>query len=200
MGGALDFNNAEKQKMIGDLIPQGTKVKLSIKVRPGGAGEGGWLKTSKNGDKRMLDLEMTVTQGEFAKRKLWELMTVEAQDEDDEGSAQALNISKSRIRAILESARGIKPEDQSPSAEKKRQIEGYGDLDGMEFAATVRIEKDKNGVYPDKNRLGNVLTPDHKDYGGVMSGMGVGQDRPAAGQMKDGAKPAGAKSSKPNWA
>jgi hypothetical protein len=190
---ALNFNNAEPQKMVGDLIPQGTKVKLSIKVRPGGAGEGGWLKTSKNGDKRMLDLEMTVTQGEFARRKMWELMTVEAQDEEDEGSAQALNISRSRIRAILESARNIKPEDQSQAAEKKRQIDGYGDLDGMEFAATVRIEKDKSGVYPDKNRLGAVLTPDHKDYGGVMSGNGVGQDRASA------AAPKAKVASKPSW-
>lgn len=194
---ALDFNNAEKQKMVGDLIPQGTKIKVSIKVRPGGSGEGGWLKDSKAGDKRMLDLELTVTQGEFARRKLWDLMTVEARDEEDEGTSQALNISKSRLRAILESARNIKPEDQSPGAEKKRQIKDYGELDGLEFAATVRIEKDKNGVYPDKNRLGNVLTPEHKDYAGVMSGMGVGQDRPAAGTGKPatGAKPAG----KPSW-
>lgn len=194
---AIDFNNAEKQKMVGDLIPQGTKIKVSVKVRPGGSGEGGWLKDSKAGDKRMLDLELTVTQGEFVRRKLWDLMTVEARDEEDEGTAQALNISRSRLRAILESARDIKPEDQSPAAEKKRQIKDYGELDGLEFAATVRIEKDKNGVYPDKNRLGNVLTPDHKDYAVVMSGMGVGQDRPSAKPATG--NPAAGKSSKPSW-
>jgi hypothetical protein len=192
---ALNFNDAEKQNPIGELIPAGTKLKLSIKVRPGGSGEGGWLKDSKAGDKRMLDLELTVVQGEFARRKLWDLMTVEARDEEDEGTQTALNISRSRLRAILESARGIEPDDQSPAAEKKRQIDNYGTLDGLEFAATVRIEKDKSGVYPDKNRIGAILTPDHKDYAGVMSGNGVGQDRPAA-------KPAmaAAKSSKPGWA
>lgn len=193
---ALNFNDAEKQKGFGDLIPANTACRVSIKIRPGGSGEGGWLKASKSGDKRMVDMELTIVNGKYAKRKIWELMTVEA-DEESDNITTALNISRTRIRAILESVRGIKPEDQSDAAQKQRQIDHYGQLDGMEFATTIRIEKSKDPQYPDKNRIGNVITPEAKDYAAVMSGAefnnAVGAGVKAAGGS---VKPSG----KPSWA
>ena len=45
-------------------------------VRPGKGGDGGWLKPSKDGKSEALDGEFTVSEGEFAKRKLWQLFTL----------------------------------------------------------------------------------------------------------------------------
>ena len=83
-----------------DLIPNGTIASVTMKLRPGGAGEGGWLKRSKNGECSMLDVEFTVLDGEFVRRKFWANMILEG---TTPGHAQAASISRSTLRAILES-------------------------------------------------------------------------------------------------
>ena len=52
-------------------------------------------------------------------------------------------------QAILNSARGIHPGDNSPAAQTARRISGFADLDGIEFVGKVDWEKDQNGE--DKN-------------------------------------------------
>lgn len=150
-----DFNTADEQRW-GDLIPDGATVPLLMTVRPGQAGDGGWLKTNKAGDKLMLDLEFTVTDGPFAKRKFWQYLVVT-------GSQDAANISRSTLRAILESARNIDPNDTSDAAKRKRLVGGYGDFDGLVFVGKAGIEPGKDG-YQDKNRLKNVVTPNMPNY------------------------------------
>src|SRR5262249_62262211 len=97
-----DFNNADPQRPF-DLIPADTIVSLHIKVRPGNAGEGGWLTRSQNGASEGLDLEYTVVDGTYAKRKVFERLTLHG---TTEGHDEAARISQSKIRAMLESARG----------------------------------------------------------------------------------------------
>ena len=46
-----------------DLIPDGTIATVQLTIRPGGAGEGGLLKRSANGDCEMLDCEFIVVDG-----------------------------------------------------------------------------------------------------------------------------------------
>jgi len=48
----LDFNDAPEQREF-DLIPKGTVATLRITLRPGGAGDGGWLKRSADGGWRL---------------------------------------------------------------------------------------------------------------------------------------------------
>src|SRR5262249_50029882 len=103
---AMDFNSFTGQQLTFDLIPHGTECDVQIKVRPGGAGEGGWLKRSAKGDSEALDLELTVIGGPYNKKKLWDLLTV---DGVTEGHKEAAKISRTRLCAIIESARGIKP-------------------------------------------------------------------------------------------
>jgi hypothetical protein len=109
---AYDFNGAEQQRE-GGLIADGTVAVVHLTIRPGNAGEGGWLKRSKGGDSQALDCEFTVVDGPFAKRKFWSLFTVEG---TTEGHAKAAEISASRLRGILESAKGIRPDDESDAA------------------------------------------------------------------------------------
>jgi hypothetical protein len=70
-----DYNEAGAQRTF-DVIPDGTIAVMQMNIRPGNAGEGGLLKRSKNGDAEGLDAELTVVEGECAKRKFWSFMIV----------------------------------------------------------------------------------------------------------------------------
>lgn len=156
----IDFNSAPTQRDDFELIPDGTKVPVQITVRPGHAGDGGWLKRSKAGDCLMIDAEFVIVDGPFAKRKFWSQLTV---DGETEGQKKAVEISVARLRGILESAFGVRPDDESDKAMAKRRISSYGDIDGLRFWAVVGIEKGKDG-YKDKNNIKTVLTPDRSDW------------------------------------
>lgn len=194
---AMDFNNAPEQRE-GGLIPDGTIAVVHMTIKPGNAGEGGWLKRSKDGASLGIDAEFTVVEGPHAKRKFWKLFTMEGAGE---GHQKAGEISASQLRAILESARGVRPDDESQAAKTARQVSSYGDFDGIRFVAKIGIEKGKDG-YKDKNNLDAVITPDRKDWVKVeqtakqtsMQGMQpVGNAAAAVASKSQG-------SGKPSWA
>jgi len=162
----MDFNDATGKQRSFDLIPQGTVVTLQIKVRPGNAGEGGWLKRSKDGNSEALDLELTVIGGPYDKRKVWDLLTLEG---TTSGHAQAIEISRAKLCAIIECARGIRPNDTSETARQARHLNSYGDFDGLRFIAKIGVEKgaakpNGGGAFPDKNRILEIITPGRKEW------------------------------------
>jgi len=158
---SYDFNTASEQRE-GGLIPDGTIAIVHLTVRPGNSGEGGWLKRSKGGDSQAMDCEFTVVDGPFAKRKFWSLFTVEG---TTEGHAKAGEISASRLRGILESAKGIRPDDESDAAKNGRRVNSWGDFDGLRFVAKIGIEVAKPGSgFKDKNTLDAAITPDRKTW------------------------------------
>lgn len=156
---SMDFNTAGEQRTL-ELVPDGTVCTVQMTVRPGSAGEGGWLKRSKAGDSEAVDAEFTVLEGPYAKRKFWTLLTVQG---TSDGHQKAAEISGAKIRAILESARGVKPNDTGPDATAKRRIASWGDLDGLRFVTKVSVERGRDG-FKDKNVLGEVITPDRKGW------------------------------------
>lgn len=158
----LDFSNAEKQKAPSNIIPRGTIVPVHLTVRPGGAGDGGWLKVSKSGEVQMLDCEFTVLSGDYQRRKIFQYLTVQNAGETD-GQKKATQITASMLRGILESARGIKPTDESEQAAAGRRATSYADFDGLRFWAVVGVEKGGD-QYEDKNRLSAAVTPDRKEW------------------------------------
>jgi hypothetical protein len=151
----IDLNEAGGQREF-DLIPRDTIVTLVIKVRGGGAGPDGALKRSKDGRSEGLDLELTVVDGKYVKRKVFLLLTLQG---ETEGHAEAGRIAATKLRAIIESARGIQPKDESEAAKQQRKLNSYLDLDGMRFVGRIGVEPEKNG-YDAKNRLASVITPD----------------------------------------
>lgn len=191
-----DFNGAETQRE-NSLIPDGTIAVVHLTIRPGNAGEGGWLKRSKAGDSQSLDCEFTVVEGQYAKRKFWSLFTVEG---TTDGHAKAAEISASRLRGVLESARGIRPDDESEAAKNSRRVQSWGDFDGLRFIAKIGIEKGTNG-YKDKNTLASVITPDKKDWVKVEQVAKTVQTlAQAAAPAIAAAQTNGAAAAKPAWA
>jgi hypothetical protein len=187
---SYDFNDADTQRNF-DVIPDGTNATVRMKVRPGNAGEGGWLRRSKDGLSEALDCEFVVLDGKFAKRKFWTLLTVSG---TTEGHKEAAYISGARIRAMLESARGIRPDDKSDAAKVARQITSYGELDSLKFIARIGVEPARNG-YKAKNTLDFVITPDLTQW------HAVAQDpKPAASPTAAPPANGPAKIERPKWA
>src|SRR5438128_2585921 len=135
----MDFNTAGPQKSF-DLVPDGTIATVLMRVKPGGAGAGGWLRRSKAGDSEALDCKFTVVDGEFAKRVFFALLTVSGVTE---GQAKAADISRGRLRAVIESVRGIRPDDNSDPAKEARRTSSWGDFDGLSFICKIGIEPAK---------------------------------------------------------
>ena len=94
----FDFNDAGEQRSL-DVIPANTVCTLQLTIRPGGVGDGGWLKRSADGASEGLDCEFVVVDGQYAKRKLWALFTLAG---TTQGHETAGDISRSTFRAILE--------------------------------------------------------------------------------------------------
>jgi hypothetical protein len=175
----FDMNDAEQQKT-SELIPDGTFAKVIMTIRPGGTdGDGevdqGLLRAAKDptSDVRMLDCEFTVQEGPHARRKFWQMFTVQGGKVDENGASIAWKISKSSFRAMIDSALGLDPADMSETAKQKRILRGLADLSGISFVAKIRVEPSEDARYGDQNRLDRVVLPTDKEWKVVMDGKDV---------------------------
>jgi hypothetical protein len=192
---AFDYSDAAEQR--GDTpIPADTVATVQLTIRPGGAGDGGLLKRSKDGTVEMLDCEFVIVDGSHKGRKLWENWVLNG---PTSGHTKAAEITRGKLRAVLESARGIKPSDMSQEARKARTAE-LSDFDGMSFVIKIGIEKgrpkpDGSGDYPDRNGIVTIITPDRKDWHKVEQ-----TPRPTSAIASDGAAAVVVPIVKPAWA
>ena len=206
-----DFNDAEAQQGGFDLIPRGISVPVRMTIKPGGHDDhtqgwtGGYATQSFDTGAVYLACEFVVTDGPFAKRKMWSNVGLHSPKGPTWGQ-----MGRSFIRAVLNSARNVQPQDNSPQAAAARRINSFADLDGIEFLARVDVEKDGKGE--DRNVVKVAIEPDHKDYvpligmspagghrgGGGHSGAPV-QPTPAYAQPVPQARPV-VPTGKPAWA
>ena len=108
-------------------------------------------------------------------------------------------MGRSFIRAALNSARNVHPQDNSAQAAAARRINSFADLDGIEFIARVDVEKDSKGE--DRNVVKVAVEPDHKDYGALMGVPSKGGSTAPAHPVSHQAAPQRAPvSGKPAWA
>jgi len=174
-----DLNDAQPQMApVGELIPDGAFAKVRMTVRPGGLNgstpaDAGLLKASQSSDAKMLDCEFTVMAGPYVRRKFWQNFTVAGGKLDDKGQSKGWNISKSAFRAMVDSALGLDPKDESAAAKQKRVIQGLKQLDGIVFAARIMVEPASDPKYRDQNKLANVVLPGEPQYAAVMRGEAV---------------------------
>jgi hypothetical protein len=158
MSDEFNLNDASEQRTF-DVIPAGTIVTLQVKIRPGGAADG-WLAKAANGASEGLDCEFVVVDGPHANRKLWQRFTLHG---TTPGHAEAGQISRGILRAILESARGIRPDDNSEAAQKARKVSSWSDFDGLRFVARLGVKAPQNG-YTAKNTIAEVITPERQSW------------------------------------
>jgi hypothetical protein len=152
----MDLNSAEAQTESG-LIPNNTIAKARLTIKAGNDFSDPFLTRSKNGDSVFLNCEFTIMEGQYARRKIFDKIGIN-------GSDQWINMGKSRIRAILESAKNINPKDMSETAMSARKINSFDELNGLEMIIKIGIEHDRSGVYQDKNKVASIITPDSQLY------------------------------------
>jgi hypothetical protein len=161
----MNFNDAEQQTEFG-IIPNNTIAKAVLTIRAGNDFSDPFLTRSKNGESTFLNCEFTILEGQFARRKVFDKIGIQ-------GSDQWINIGKSRIRAILESAKNINPKDMSETAMANRKISSFDELNGLEPIIKIGVEHDRSGVYQDKNRVLSIITPDNSFYKDYMNGQDI---------------------------
>jgi len=187
----LDLNTAEAStgSSSSDPIPDGTVARAILTIRPGGAGEGGWLKAAKTGA-LMIDAEWTITTGPHAKRKVWRNMMMT-------GNEVAVGITMRQLRAAIEGHFGIKPDDMSEAAQTKRRAT-FEQLNGLEACVLIAIEKQEG--YEARNTIKAVIAPGESKFLGA--GQAPSAAPAAANFVSFSAPPAAAASggNKPAWA
>ena len=157
-----DYNDADSQASY-DQIPKGTIVPVRMTIKPGGFDDpsqgwtGGYATHNDTTGSVYLSAEFVITEGPFAKRKVWSLIGLLSLKGPEWGS-----MGRSFVRGILNSSRGLSDKDNSPQAQNSRRINGFADLDGIEFLAKVDVGKDANGDA--KNEIRFAVAPNNKDW------------------------------------
>lgn len=189
---SMDFNNSENQSNF-DLIPNNTLAKVRMSIKPGGYDDqsqgwvGGYATKNDATGSVYLSCEFVILEGEYARRKVWGIIGLYSNKGAEWG-----NMGRSFIKAILNSARGVSENDNSSAAQNARRINGFADLDGIEFLAKITTKKDQNEEL--RNEIRFAITPDNKDYKGLMGIIAPAvktQNPPAA---------ASAANNRPTWA
>jgi len=147
-------------------IPHGTIATVAMHIDAGNVGEDGMLKRSKDGGCEMLNAVLTITDGPYKGRKVFERWILAG---TTDGHAKSADINRGTLKAILDSALGLKPDDVSPQARAARTV-SLKQFEGMTFVGKIGIEKGKpknDGTgesWSDKNILAAVITPDKKEW------------------------------------
>ena len=168
----FNFDFSQDKPNISEPIPANTLLHVRMNYTPGGADfnntpdnqKRGQLTKSKDGDAKYLKAEFTVLRGPYKGRKFWENMTVEGGKLNEKGESIAAAITRGNMRNIIDAFQQLSSKDESPQANAKRVlVNGFADFQGKTFAIKVGVEPAKGGYGP-KNKLGTILTIDHKDY------------------------------------
>ncbi|MCB1339431.1 MAG: hypothetical protein KDK10_18905 [Maritimibacter sp.] len=206
MANDMDFNGADTQDAAFDLIPANTLVRVTLTVRPGGAGPEGWLTQSKTSPAQYLNTEAIVMEGPYARRRIFTRIGFRGKNAGGPGEDSYGNRGRALIRGILESSRGVRSDDQSEPARAARMIRSLGELSGLEFVARIGIERDKDKAEDSgRNAIKAALGPDNADYARVMGrvpqpGLGIGTGAPRLAEPGHGQSAPAANPAAPFWA
>jgi len=162
-----DFNSAEEQTEF-NLIPKGTIAKVNMSIKPGGYNNpdkgwtGGYATKSQTSEAIYLNCEFTVLEGEYKGRKIWNIIGLYSEKNDNRWG----DIGRSFMRSLLNSAKGFSDKDNSDEAQNARKINSFSDLEYIGFVARIDIEQDQDGNY--RNVIKCAIDPSHKEYGKAM--------------------------------
>src|SRR6516165_5066655 len=144
----IDLNEVQPDR---ELIEPGI-YGLKIAVKEGHGGKDGWLKLAKNQRSLMLELECKVTaavtkNGELVSSEHngkvvrdWITLEFDETDaihlpaitsDDLERFRTSVRLGRKKLRAIVDSAYGLNPKDESDEAQEKRRLKSYDELNGL---------------------------------------------------------------------
>ncbi len=168
-----DFNDVPDEEF--NLIPTGTKARLNIElIRPTpGKSRSAFLHKSKDSDLHFLRLRFTIVSdplkgSRFMQNFMYGIPGMERtklSTQFPEGTVKAINIAVSRLKAIIQSARGIDPKDKQANC----AIRSFQELHNIQVAACIKISKNKKSEYSDFNEISYVIRSNSEDYGPIMS-------------------------------
>jgi hypothetical protein len=184
----FDLNDAE---VPGDfeVAPPGLYW-LRVDVQPGAVADNHLL-SAKNGYTWHLKLKCTVSEGEYAGVVAFDYITLKYDTvsgldvpltaQQTENYKTAVRMGRSKLRALLESAFRIAPDDHSEEAEIKRRVKDrdYLNLNGLTIFARLDVRKGSNG-YKDSNSIDYVITPGMPEWP-----IGPGQGKQVVSRAKD---------------
>jgi len=168
----FDFNDAGEQSAGAGVIPPNSCIAVSLHIVMPDAGFSGSepeLTKSRSSSMEFLSTELVVEAGKYAGAKIYHRFNLGGAVTG--GQRKAVDISRSQIRAIIESHRRIDPADASPQATQARRINTYAELEGMRFAAKVgcepstSVKKNDPEHYYVNNTLLRVLTRKDAEWG-----------------------------------
>ena len=161
-----DFNIVEQQSF--KIIPDASLLKVQMSIKSGGYNDpakgftDGYATKSLASGAIYLACEFTVLDGEYAGYKIWQLIGLYSDKNDNIWG----NMGRYLIRSIINSAKGLKNNDDSDSAQTLRKISSFSQLNSMEFIAKIGIKKDSFGNQ--KNFIKKAIGPEHQDYERLM--------------------------------
>jgi hypothetical protein len=212
--GSYNYGEAEATQGGGELIPDGTLAWAVVKLRPHNLDHGLVVIPSKSSDGAYLDVELTVLEGPYARRKIWDKIGVK-------GSEKWVENGRARIRHIIEVGNEM---SDFPAAHPnyrlgtKSNTSGemvFMELDELRCAIKIGVEPGKDG-YEAKNSVRQYLSPrpasdTHKTFLRLVAGQTQGEapkvaapaaSKPAWGGAAAAAAPArpSAPAGRPSWA
>jgi hypothetical protein len=165
---SINYADADDQGLLPFNVYQ-----LKAKVILGGHGEDSTLTLASSGLSLHLALACTVTdEDEYRGRKIYDNVTValtakstlpSVDPEKLEKLQTAVRMGRAKIKALLNSARGLDPNDKSEATEAKRAVETHDDLTGMIFWAEIG-EEPARGSYAARNKIERIVEPCDDDY------------------------------------
>ena len=176
----IDLNEVQPDR---ELIEPGI-YGLKIAIKEGHGGKDGWLKLAKNQRSLMLELECKVTAAVTKKGELvssehngkvvrdWITLEFDETDaihlpaitaDELERFRTSVRLGRKKLRAIVDSAHGLDPKDDSFVAKERRKLQSYDELNGLTFYAQIE-ERAGQGKYGPSNTIDFVITPDLPDY------------------------------------
>lgn len=167
----VDYSDAKNQGEY-ELIPDGTVVKVKFEIKEGNYNDPsrGWnkgLATQGQSGAVYLNTINTVIAGEHKDKKIFNLIGLYS----PKGETYR-EMGRTYIKAILDSAHGIDPNDHSAIAQKKRQAT-WTDLTKLVHLVEVGTKHDQKGNL--RNEIKKVITPNDIRYHEYM-GINIEDD------------------------
>lgn len=188
----IDLSQEQEQKSAYGPVPSGSRVLVRLTIeKPKYASHDDELVAMAKTGLLQLFCRLEVAAGSYEGVVWYENITLPSRAQNirlTEGQQKACGSGGRTLRAIVEAVRGVDPKDKSPEADRKRVLNSWSDLDGMEFPARLGISREpyegSDGRMYWSNTLVRILPCTDKEYQEIMNGSEVITDGHVVGDQQ----------------